>query len=92
MLKIFNLKNNPEYIEEVATLTQKEWGEKSLSKEKFELKVKAKISKIKSHFKIPNYCKLILLDDDILIGFISIFSFRRRRKARFNAMVCNNVC
>lgn len=73
MLKIFNLKDNTKYIEEVATLTQKEWGEKSLSKEEFELKVKEKISIIKSHFNIPNYCKLILLDDEILIGFISIF-------------------
>lgn len=26
MLKIYNVKDKPEYIEEVAILTQKEWG------------------------------------------------------------------
>lgn len=32
MLKIYNLKDKPRYIEEVAMLTQKEWGQKDLSK------------------------------------------------------------
>ena len=54
-------------------LTQKEWGQKDLSKKEFELKVKNKIIKIKSYFNKYNYCKLILLDNDILVGFISIF-------------------
>ncbi len=73
MLKIYNLKEKQEYIAEVATLTQKEWGQKNLSKEDFELKVKNKIAKIKMNFDTPNYCKLILLDNRNLIGFISIF-------------------
>lgn len=73
MLKIYNLKDKPRYIEEVAMLTQKEWGQKDLSKKEFELKVKNKIIKIKSYFNKYNYCKLILLDNDILVGFISIF-------------------
>lgn len=73
MLKIFNIIEKQEYLLEVAKLTQKEWGQKNLSDEVFDLKVKSKISKIKSNFNNPNYCKLILLDDDILIGFISIF-------------------
>ncbi len=46
MLKIYNLKDKPRYIEEVAMLTQKEWGQKDLSKEEFEQKVKNKIFKI----------------------------------------------
>ena len=73
MLKIYNLKDMPKHIEEVAMLTQREWGLKDLSKKEFELKVKNKITKIKSNFNKNNYCKLILLDDDILVGFISIF-------------------
>ena len=73
MLKIYNLKDKLQYIDEVAFLTQKEWGQKDLSEKEIELKVKNKILKIKSNFSNPNYCKLILLDNDILIGFISIF-------------------
>ena len=73
MLKIYNLIDKLEYIEEVATLTQIEWGNKSYSKEKIKEKIITKISKIKSSFNNPNYCKLILLDDDKLVGFISIF-------------------
>lgn len=73
MLKIYNLKDKFQYIDEVALLTQKEWGQKDLSQKEFEQKVKNKILKIKSNFNNPNYCKLILLDNDILVGFISIF-------------------
>ena len=73
MLKIYNLEEKTKYIDEVAFLTQKEWGQKDLSRNEIELKVKNKILKIKSNFSNPNYCKLILLDNDILIGFISIF-------------------
>ena len=73
MLKIYNLKDKTKYIDEVALLTQKEWGQKDLSKKEIEQKVENKILKIKSNFSDPNYCKLILLDNDILVGFISIF-------------------
>lgn len=73
MLKIYNLKDKQKYTKEVSTFTQKEWGQQDLSKEEFELKVRNKISKIKLNFDNPNYCKLILLDKDTLIGFISIF-------------------
>ena len=73
MLKIYNLKDKTKYIDEVALLTQKEWGQKDLSKKEIEQKVENKILKIKSNFSDPNYCKLILLDNDILVGFTSIF-------------------
>lgn len=73
MLKIFNLKEKPKYIEEISILTQKEWGEKNLSQKEFNLRVQQKILKIKSNLKNFNYCKLILLDDNNLVGFISIF-------------------
>ena len=69
MLKIQNLKNRQEYIEEVARLTQSEWGEKV----NFEEKVKNKIQKIKNNFNNPFYCKLILLNNNELVGFVSIF-------------------
>ena len=62
-----------EYLKEVAELTQKEWGEKVLSEEEFNTKVNKKIEKIIQNFDNPLYCKLILLDDDRLVGFISIF-------------------
>ena len=73
MLKIYNIKDKPEYIKEVAILTQKEWGKQNLLKDDFDIKVNNKISKIKRNLNYPKYCKLILLDNSTLIGFISIF-------------------
>ena len=73
MLKIYNIKEKQEFLREVAELTQKEWGKKTNSKEEFEAKINKKISKIINSFDNPLYCKLVLLDDDVLIGFISIF-------------------
>ena len=73
MLKIYNIKEKQEFLKEVAELTQKEWGKKTNSKKEFEEKINKKISKIINNFDNPLYCKLVLLDDDILIGFISIF-------------------
>ena len=72
MLNIYDLKEKQEYIQEVAILTEKEWGKYS-SKEEFNKKVENKILKIKSNFNNIKYCKLILLDDKVLVGFISIF-------------------
>ncbi len=73
MLKIYNIKEKQEFLREVAELTQKEWGSKTNSKEEFEEKINKKISKIINNFNNSLYCKLVLLDNDILIGFISIF-------------------
>lgn len=75
MLKIYNIKDKKEYIKEVAELTQKEWGSKTNSIEEFNNKVYKKISKIISSLDNEYYCKLILLDDEKLVGFISIFEF-----------------
>ena len=72
MLNIFNLKEKEEYIYEVAKLTYLEWGEKT-NLEIQEEKIQTKINKIKNRFNTENYCKLILLDNDELVGFISIF-------------------
>ena len=73
MLKIYNIKDKQEYLREVAILTQLEWGKNNLSKEEFENKVDKKIEKIKNSFEKKDYCKLILLEDNKLVGFISIF-------------------
>ncbi len=75
MLHIYNIKDKPEYIEEVAMLTQKEWGDKNLSEDEFRVRVNKKINKIYSLLDNPYYCKLVLLDDTVLVGFISIFEY-----------------
>ena len=75
MLKIYNIKDKLEYIKEIAILTQEEWGEKGLSTDEFDNKVNKKIEKIKSNLDNKLYCKLILLDDDKLVGFIYMFPY-----------------
>lgn len=72
MLNIYNIKDKQEYIKEVAILTQREWG-KYANEEEFNIKIEKKIKKIIELLDNPSYCKLILLDDKELIGFISIF-------------------
>ena len=70
MLKIYNIKEKQEYLNEVLTLEMKEWSsDKNLTKERLD----KKINKIKSLFNNKYFCKLILLDEDELVGFISIF-------------------
>ena len=73
MLEIFNIKEKLEYIEEVAILTQKEWGSKCKNQEEFNMKITNKILKIKNNLDKKSYCKLILVKDTTLVGFISIF-------------------
>ena len=73
MLQIYNIKDRSEFIKEVATLTQKEWGQTGLTEEQFNNKVNKKIEKIKNSFENKFYCKLILVENNTLIGFISIF-------------------
>ena len=72
-MKIYNIKDKKEYLKEVAILTQKEWGKKNLTEEEFNIKIDKKINKILNLLDQKDYCELILLDGDSLIGFISIF-------------------
>jgi len=72
-MKIYNIKEKPEYIKEVAILTHNEWGSKTNSLEEYNYKINKKIDKIKGLLEKKDYCKLILLDNDTLVGFISIF-------------------
>ena len=60
-----------QFIEEVATLEYEEWADNKENNK--EQRIAKKIEKIKLNFKDENFCKLILLKDNELIGFISIF-------------------
>lgn len=71
MIKVQNLKNKKEYIEEVATLEYEEWADdKENNKNR---RINEKIKKIEKNLNSSNFCKLILLKENSLIGFISIF-------------------
>ena len=73
MLKIYNIKEKMQYIDEVVTLIQLQWGIKINNEEEFKLKKILKKEKIINNLDNPYYCTLILLDNDNLIGFISLF-------------------
>ena len=66
-MKIYNIIEKKEYLNEVLDLELREWGtytEDNLTK---------KINKVQELLKLDNFAKLILLDEDKLIGFISLF-------------------
>ena len=70
-MKIYNLKDKLEYLDEVAMLEYEEWASnKEENKHDRLLKKKEKICKLFSH---KAFCKLILVDNNELIGFISLF-------------------
>ena len=46
MLKIYNVKDKQEYLKEVATLTQKEWGKTCNAQAEFNQKIFRKIVEI----------------------------------------------
>ena len=72
-MEVYNIKDRPEFIEEIAILTQREWGSATNSKEEFLEKIDKKINKIKNNMNKKDYRKLILVNKNELIGFISIF-------------------
>lgn len=70
-MKVYNLLDKIEFLDEVATLEYEEWSE---NKEHDKLsRINKKIEKIKNNLKRTDFCKMILVKDNILIGFISIF-------------------
>lgn len=73
MLKIYNLKDKRDYLKQVAILEHNEWGHTTSNTQEFENKINKKIENIVNQFNNKYFCKLILLDNDNLIGFISIF-------------------
>ena len=66
-MKIYNILEKKEYLKEVLDLELKEWGTYS------EDNLTKKINKVQELLKLDNFAKLILLDEDKLIGFISLF-------------------
>ena len=70
-MKVYNLKDKLEYLDEVAMLEYDEWASNKEENKQIRLeKKKEKICKLFSH---KSFCKLILIDDNKLIGFISLF-------------------
>ena len=67
------MKDKKEYLREVAILEHNEWGDTSKDDIEFESIINNKIQNISKMFENPYFCKLILLDNNSLIGFISIF-------------------
>ena len=72
-MEIYNLKDRPEFIREIAILEHNEWGEPDSSIDEFENNIDKKICSLKSKMESSNFCKLILVNENELIGFISIF-------------------
>ena len=70
-LKIYDIKDKLEYLEEVITLEHNEWATNPLNN-KIE-RIKKKIDKVKESLSKRDFCKLILLNENELLGFISIF-------------------
>lgn len=70
-MKIYNLKNKLEYLDEVANLEYEEWAnDKEENKQK---RIEIKKEKIINMFSNEYFCKLILVNGDELVGFVSIF-------------------
>ena len=72
-MKIFNLKDNMEYLNEVVNLEHDEWGiNPDFDREK---RINNKKKTIMDNLDNKSFCKLILLDNNNLIGFISLFPY-----------------
>ena len=71
MIEVYNLLNKIEFLKEVAILEYEEWADNKENDKNN--RIAKKIEKIKRCLKSNDFCKLILLKDDKLIGFISIF-------------------
>lgn len=68
---IYNLKDNLKFLDEVVLLEYNEWAkDRDFNKEERLMKKKDKIINMFNH---ELFCKLILVDDDKLLGFISLF-------------------
>ena len=72
-MKIYNIKDKLDYLKEVITLEHNEWASNPTLD--FENRIDKKIKRVIDNLDDNSFCKLILLDDDILIGFISIFPY-----------------
>lgn len=70
-MKTYNLKDKIEYLDEVTSLEYEEWADNK--EENKQERIERKKAKICNSFDNKSFCKLILVDNNNLIGFISIF-------------------
>lgn len=70
-MEIFNLKDKLEYLDEVVELEYEEWADNK--EENKEERIKRKKERICDMFTDRSFCKLILVNENELIGFISLF-------------------
>lgn len=70
-MEIYNLKDKLEYLDEVARLEYDEWAKNK--EENKQARIESKKEKICNLFDNKSFCKLVLIDNNKLIGFISIF-------------------
>ena len=68
---ICDLKNNLKYLDEVALLEYEQWADNKNKNKNSRLKRKKE--RIIGMLDNPSFCKLLLIDRENLIGFISIF-------------------
>lgn len=72
-MKVYNIREKMNYLPEIITLSHNEWSDKKFNNEQMNQYIENKMIKIKEMLDRKDYCKLILLDNEELIGFISIF-------------------
>ena len=70
-MKIYDLKEKQEFLQEVMELEFDEWAKDATSNRN--IRIKKKINNYFEHINDIDFCKLILVDEDKLVGFISIF-------------------
>ena len=72
-MEVFDLKDKQEYLYEVMELEYLEWANDVTSDK--ENRIKKKINKYLEYVDRNDFCKLILVDGNKLIGFISLFPY-----------------
>lgn len=70
-MEVMDLKNHKEYVLEVMTLEFDEWASNVGNNRG--MRIARKVAQYEDFLNHPHFCKLILLDQDELVGFISIF-------------------
>ncbi len=72
-MRIYNVKEKIEFVEEIAKLTLEEWGVVPTDESQKREKILRKKNKIINNMADERYSKLVLIDGKNLVGFVSIF-------------------
>ena len=72
-MEILDLKDHLEFLQEVVTLEHEEWAENP--SDNHDERIEKKCEKVRKLLDTNDFCKLLLVDDKTLIGFISIFPY-----------------